>query len=498
MNTPSKAIRSPFSAFPLSPPGGSASVLTEPHSPFRLTGRKRSTGDSELSHTPQRPGQAGIGLEDRFIPNRAKQDDELSYYLLTADDSSSATTCCNSPSKKVSLSQAKLKAELCNLTPTGGKRLMDCRQSIAPPCQSPSVFRKSISPVPAKAPARVIPELPKKTLDIPNLVNDYYLNLLHWGSADLLAIALGPTAYIWHPDSGQVDSALTLDDPSAYVSSLQWAPGGRQLAAGTSTNSTLLYDLHTESILRELDGQQTNRISSLSWASDHLLSAGSRDSSIVNYDLRMPHPAVFTYTGHAQEVCGLAWSADGNTLASGGNDNVLCIWDARMSSAGSPAYEPRLRLTDHSAAVKAVAWCPWQRNTLASGGGTADRCIRIWNTATGENIKCVDTGSQVCAIQWADHHKELVSSHGFSDYQLIVWRYSDMTKLQELRGHTKRVLNLAKSPCGKTICSASEDETLRFWDIFESPSGGGFSGSPIRSAAKSPYRPPALGSMIVR
>ena len=61
--------------------------------------------------------------------------------------------------------------------------------------------------------------------------------------------------------------------------------------------------------------------------------------------------------------------------------------------------------------------------------GTADRTIRTWNTALGTNLKCVDTNSQVCALQWSDSTKELVSSHGFSDNQLILWNYPTMTKV---------------------------------------------------------------------
>ena len=45
---------------------------------------------------------------------------------------------------------------------------------------------------------------------------------------------------------------------------------------------------------------------------------------------------------------------------------------------------------------QAVAWCPWQPNVLASGGGTADRHIRFWNANTGSCLNSVDTNSQVC------------------------------------------------------------------------------------------------------
>lgn len=65
--------------------------------------------------------------------------------------------------------------------------------------------------------------------------------------------------------------------------------------------------------------------------------------------------------------------------------------------------------TEHLAAVKAIAWSPHQHGLLASGGGTADRCIRFWNTLTGQPLQCIDTGSQVCNLAWSKHANELVS-----------------------------------------------------------------------------------------
>lgn len=57
----------------------------------------------------------------------------------------------------------------------------------------------------------------------------------------------------------------------------------------------------------------------------------------------------------------------------------------------------------------AIAWSPHHHGLLASGGGTADRCIRFWNTLTGQPMQCVDTGSQVCNLAWSKHASELVS-----------------------------------------------------------------------------------------
>lgn len=48
-----------------------------------------------------------------------------------------------------------------------------------------------------------------------------------------------------------------------------------------------------------------------------LTGSGGRDARILTYDLRMAQPRVRTLLGHTQEVCGLKWSPDGTTLASG-------------------------------------------------------------------------------------------------------------------------------------------------------------------------------------
>ena len=74
----------------------------------------------------------------------------------------------------------------------------------------------------------------------------------------------------------------------------------------------------------------------------------------------------------------MAWSPDGRTLASGGNDNVLNLWSAVAGGCHSEAT-PQFALSEHSAAVKAVAWCPWQSSILATGGGTADRWTLIFD-----------------------------------------------------------------------------------------------------------------------
>ena len=171
-----------------------------------------------------------------------------------------------------------------------------------------------------------------------------------------------------------------------------------------------------------------------------------------------------TLRQHTQEVCGLAWSPDGTYLASGANDNTLCIWDGVSSST------PKHCLTEHQAAVKALAWSPHERNLLASGGGTADRTMKFWNASSGALLNSVDTGSQVCALQWSPKENEILSSHGYAENQLCLWKYPTLAKVKELKGHTARVLHMATSPDGSMVVSGAADETLRFWNVFSSDS----------------------------
>ena len=61
---------------------------------------------------------------------------------------------------------------------------------------------------------------------------------------------------------------------------------------------------------------------------------------------------------------------------------------------------------------------------------------------------------------------ELVSTHGYSQNQINVWKYPSMKRMATLTGHSYRVLYLAASPDGQTLVTGAGDETLRFWNVF--------------------------------
>jgi len=308
---------------------------------------------------------------------------------------------------------------------------------------------------------RNIPQAPERILDAPELLDDYYLNLLDWSSSNMVAVALGPTVYLWNAGSGDITQLCqTAADTDDYITSVSWASDGKHIAVGTAHAEVQIWDAARARQVRCMRGHSA-RVGALAW-NGTTLATGGRDNAILMHDVRIREHLTATLAGHEQEVCGLKWSPSGQQLASGGNDNILNIWDHNSISRRTHLH----RITDHCAAVKALAWCPFQANLLASGGGTADRCIKFWNSSTGALLNSIDTHSQVCALQWNVHEREILSSHGYSQNQLCLWKYPTMVKMAEFTGHSARVLHMATSPDGTTVVSAAADETLRFWRAF--------------------------------
>ncbi|EIN06407.1 WD40 repeat-like protein [Punctularia strigosozonata HHB-11173 SS5] len=362
----------------------------------------------------------------------------------------------------------------------------------------------SISPV--RAESRLILESPRRqlrsvcktpyrVLDAPELADDFYLNLVDWSSTNVLAVGLGSCVYLWTAHTAAVSKLCDLQSKNDSISSVSWVQKGTMLAIGTMSGRLHIYDGATLQLQRSYSSAHGQRIGALGWNS-HVLSSGSRDRMIHHRDTREATLKPFKKSqGHRQEVCGIRWSGDGGvmnaTLASGGNDNKVCIWDLRGSNrrrntsvgtnSGSGTEDgvgdaPLWKFHEHTAAVKALAWDPHVSGILATGGGTQDKHIRFWNVFNGAMLNELDTGSQVCNLVWSRTSHELVSTHGFSSTtaqnQICIWKYPSLNMVASLTGHTHRVLYLAMSPDGETIVTGAGDETLRFWNAFPSPREG--------------------------
>lgn len=304
---------------------------------------------------------------------------------------------------------------------------------------------------------RKIARLPYRVLDAPSLADDFYYDLVDWSSLDFVAVALNKSIFLTNNVTGEV---IHLCDTEDEYTSLSWTGAGTHLAVGQSNGLVEIYDITKKKCIRTLSGH-VDRVACLSW-NNHILSSGSRDRKILHRDVRIPEPYFQTIESHQQEVCGLRWNVNENKLASGGNDNVVNVYDGTTN-------KPFLSLTEHKAAVKAMAWSPHKRGILATGGGTADRHLKIWNVNKQTKINDVDTYSQVCNMLWSKNTDEIITSHGYSKFNLTLWDFPTLEPIAILKGHSFRVLHLTLSADGTTVVSGAGDETLRYWKLFDKP-----------------------------
>ena len=371
---------------------------------------------------------------------------------------------------------------------------------------------------------RKIPQEPERILDAPNLIDNFYFNPIDWGSKNILSVCLGSYSYLWNYNSLET-TLLTKNKYDIEYCTSNFMDNGVCIALGLNNGDIELWDIEKKIKIRNLKGHN-DRVGSLSWNGYNLYS-GSKDTNILNHDVRIKNNIVMKLSGgHNKEICSLKWNLDFKYLASGGNDNLVCLWDVRgknnqkqnsiwdlinsqsdeedndslmeqeeneldsqnniinennkgflskkniniikeIEKKSENFIEPISIINKHKGPVRALAWSPWQRNVLATGGGKKDNYIRFYNADTKSVFGEYNTGSQVCQILWNKYEKEIISSNGNNKNSIFIWSYPKMNKITELSGHLRRALYMAMSPDGCTMVSGSSDETLRFWSINE-------------------------------
>jgi WD40 repeat protein len=222
---------------------------------------------------------------------------------------------------------------------------------------------------------------------------------------------------------------ITLTDHQGPVQAVAIAPGQKILATGSNDKTIKLWNLAPL------------------WQNN---SENPPDSNQLLID---------TLSGHTDRVRTLAISSDGLTLASGGNDRTIKIWD--LSPKNERSTYLKSTLTDHIGAIYALAFLPNQ-NILISG--SSDWTIKIWDLNTNQVIKTLEghQGSIRALAVSADGHT-LVS--GSTDGTVKVWDLRTRRLQHTLIGHTDLVRTVAISPDGQIIASGSWDNTIKLWAL---------------------------------
>ncbi|KAL3868430.1 hypothetical protein ACJMK2_041238 [Sinanodonta woodiana] len=301
-------------------------------------------------------------------------------------------------------------------------------------------------------------------------------NVLDWGCNNLIAVALNTITYIWNAETRdclQLDLKTT-ESENYYVTALTFDVSGAFLAVADNLGDIFTYDIEKMKMVSKCSGGGRGSIGVLRW-SQSALACGTQKGQIILFDSRqMTNDNRTQLAGHKHEVCGLQFrDSTPPYLASGADDGLINIWDIRANSSHT-------RIEAHTACAKALAWCPWKSNILASGGGSIDGHIRLWNVNSGEKSGEMYTKSQICGLLWSPEYHELVSAHGSTkcdNNDVILWnmKNSEFDPVATLRHHCCRPLHIALSPDRTTLASVGADEAMCLWKCFPKRKPGPFS-----------------------
>lgn len=202
-------------------------------------------------------------LSDRFIPNRAAMDmEKSSHAILSSSNSYDGESSIGDRTdgeasedeeltiNSVASDMSEYKTSLLGIDDSKSRILSFADKAPAPKgdtvnnlqvlYSASTTSRKNKSST--KLVSRHIPSAPTRILDAPDLLDDYYLNLLDWSDTNVLAVALSQTVYLWNAETGAIDELCNVESegPDAHISSVQWIQeGGGHLAVGTSSVSSV-------------------------------------------------------------------------------------------------------------------------------------------------------------------------------------------------------------------------------------------------------------------
>ncbi|MBD2234112.1 NB-ARC domain-containing protein [Phormidium tenue] len=229
------------------------------------------------------------------------------------------------------------------------------------------------------------------------------------------------------------------------------------LATAGDDRLVKLWHAETGQCLQTLKGH-TNTINALAFSPQgNILASGSQDATVRLWQLDAPQAEsapCLVLDQHQGRVWAVAFSPDGESLVSASEDCTLKVWNLDTQRCDRT-------LAGHRAWIKAVAVSP-SGKYVASGSFSGT--IKLWDFYTGDCLHSWQAHpSTVTALAFSPDGALLASSS--YDQTVKAWQVSSGKCVRTLREHHNRVWSVAFSPDGQQLASGGDDHAARIWDL---------------------------------
>lgn len=182
-------------------------IMRARKTPSKTPSKSKSPSRSKTP-TPNK-GVKTPSAGDRFIPYRSANNFEVAHYKLNAENIPTDNT-----------THTEFQKAMCENLPGNDlnthRILSYQKKAPAPPdgFQNPMkvIYTQIKTPASVKSSSRYIPQAPDRILDAPDIVDDYYLNLIDWSGNNILAAALGAHVYLWNAGTKHINISISLSD----------------------------------------------------------------------------------------------------------------------------------------------------------------------------------------------------------------------------------------------------------------------------------------------
>ncbi|KAG5791239.1 hypothetical protein H9Q69_009720 [Fusarium xylarioides] len=257
------------------------------------------------------------------------------------------------------------------------------------------------------------------------------------------------------------------------IDGLEFSPDSLYLASGSDDSTARIWDITQRKSVAVMRYHKSH-VNSVSFSADgSSLAVGSTDTqiSIWNEESFGGWGCGETKTnpdgvlqGHKSFIWSVAFSRCNDLLASTDSAGVLRIWNTNRCAHRKGTSAIQLGGRGHTSEVVQITVSP-DGKTIASG---CDRgVICFWSGESGNRSCTLEEGHSygVISLSFSNDGTTLVSTG--RDYKAVVWHVDGThSRLREtLEGHTDWVRGAAVSNNGELVATASDDRTVRLWDI---------------------------------